>query len=84
MSLNSHINLVAFSEQRQSINAVKLEGIKGAHTSLKTRLLEVGFTKGVSLSVFRNGGHFLIKLRGDTLLLRTSEARHLIVSGSIG
>ena len=72
-------SLVDFS---LSNTVLKLEEIRGASFSLKTRLLEVGLTKGTLLKVQRNGGYFLIQLRGDTLLLRAHEAQYLMVSSS--
>ena len=80
MSPISLVNLVDFITQEHSFGELKLEGVSGGSSSLKTRLLEVGFTQGSIIHVFRNGGHYLIKLRGDTLLLRASEAQHLLVS----
>ncbi len=74
--------LTALSQKSNTLNTLKLEGISEAPTSLKTRLLELGLIKGTLLKVSRNGGQFLIHLRGDTLLLRASEAQHLVVSAS--
>ena len=56
-----------------------LSSVKGAPKSLRTRLLEVGLISGTRLEATRNGSHYLIKLRGDTLLLRAEEASHLFV-----
>ena len=56
-----------------------LKEISGATLSLKTRLLEIGLTVGTPFEATRNGGHFLIRLRGDTLLLREREAEYLLV-----
>ena len=50
-----------------------LSSVNGAPKSLRTRLLEVGLITGTRLEATRNGSHYLIKLRGDTLLLRAEE-----------
>ena len=80
MSVSATPKSISLATLSLSQGNLKLENISGASVSLKTRLLEVGLTQGTPIKVRRNGGHYLIKLRGDTLLLRTHEAQCLMVS----
>jgi len=57
----------------------QLVQIEGASRGLKTRLLELGLVAGTIFSAEQRGSHFALKVRGDQLLLRTSEASFLKV-----
>ena len=75
--------LSAFSSDLKALSTHKLEGLSEAPDSLKTRLLELGLVKGTTLQVSRNGGQFVLQIRGDRLLLRAAEAQYLMVSKSL-
>ena len=75
--------LTAFTSDLKALSPLKLEGLSEAPDSLKTRLLELGLVKGTTLQVSRNGGQFVVQIRGDRLLLRAAEAQYLMVSTSL-
>lgn len=80
MTQQAIADLITALDDREGTNPqFTLSSINGASKSLKTRLLEVGLISGTRLEAIRNGSHYLIKLRGDTVLLRAEEASHLHV-----
>ena len=54
----------------------------GAPRSLRIRLLELGLVDHTYFQAELQGSRALIRLRGDTLLLRADEAAHLYVVDS--